>query len=239
MPLVGALVVLALLDSTSVGTLVLPIWMLARPRVRVAAVLLFLTTIAAFYWLLGVLLFTVLEAALPALRATGDSAPVVWAQLIVGVALFLVSFLFDGPGGRWRRKRIRRKGRRSRLQRWQSQITGYEPRPGAVIALALGAGAVEAASMVPYLAALGLLAAAGTSPLAGVGILLGYVVVMVAPALLLTALRIVLARRIEPFLTRMSEWFSRNADSLLAWTLGVAGFLVANDALGRLRSLGG
>ena len=89
--------------------------------------------------------------------------------------------------------------------------------------------------MVPYLAALGLLTTSGTSVPAAAAVLLGYVVVMVAPALLLTTLRVVLAGRVEPLLARMSAWFSRHSDDFIAWTLGIAGFLLASDALSRIQ----
>ena len=52
----AALAALALVDSTSFGTLGIPVYMLVQPRVRVAALLGYLATIAGFYWLLGVVL---------------------------------------------------------------------------------------------------------------------------------------------------------------------------------------
>nr|BFF20805.1 hypothetical protein GCM10025730_43260 [Promicromonospora thailandica] len=52
--LVGALVVLALVDSTSFGTLLIPVWLLMAPgRVRVGRMLLYLGSIAGFYALVG------------------------------------------------------------------------------------------------------------------------------------------------------------------------------------------
>lgn len=54
--LVGSLVVLALLDSTSVGTFFVPLVLLLVPgRPRVAPILGYLATIAVFYLALGVL----------------------------------------------------------------------------------------------------------------------------------------------------------------------------------------
>ena len=237
LPLVGALAVLALVDGTSFGTLGVPLLLLARPQVRVRGVLTFLAAIAAFYWVLGLLLFGLLATLLPSLRAVGDSTPVLWAQLVVGVVLLLASFLFDGPGGRWRRARRERSGRPSRTERLGSRLAGPEQRAGALVVLALGAGAVEAATMVPYLAALGILTTSGIAAPVTAAVLLGYAVLMIAPALVLTALRILLAGRMEPHLARMSAWFSRRADELIAWTLGIAGFLVARDAVVRIWGL--
>jgi len=237
LPVIGTLAVLALVDGTSFGTLGVPLFLLARPQVRVRGVLTFLGTIAAFYWVLGVLLFGLLATLLPSLRAIGDSAPVLWGELAVGVVLLLASFLFDGPGGRWRRARRERSGRPGRVERSSSRLAGPEQRTGALVALALGAGAVEAATMIPYLAAIGLLTASGVAVPAAAGVLLCYAVLMIAPALVLTGLRVLLAGRMEPYLTRMSAWFARRADELIAWTLGIAGFLVARDAVARIWSL--
>ena len=52
--LLGGLVVLALIDSTSFGTLLIPIWLLMSPgRVRVGRLLAYLGTVAAFYFAVG------------------------------------------------------------------------------------------------------------------------------------------------------------------------------------------
>lgn len=45
---VAGLIGLALVDSTSLGTLVMPVWMIAHPRLRPSRVVLYLATIALF-----------------------------------------------------------------------------------------------------------------------------------------------------------------------------------------------
>ena len=50
----GALAVLALVDSTSFGTLLIPVWLLLAPgRLRPGRILLFLATVAVFYFAAG------------------------------------------------------------------------------------------------------------------------------------------------------------------------------------------
>jgi hypothetical protein len=82
--LVGGMLVLALIDSTSIGTLVLPIWLLlsaTRPPVR--RLLGYLATIAGFYLVVGVGLVLVADAKLqrfggpgqPPSRAVVTAAP--------------------------------------------------------------------------------------------------------------------------------------------------------------------
>ena len=53
----GVLAVLALIDSTSFGTLLIPIWLMLAPgRLRPGRMLLYLGTIYGFYLILGILL---------------------------------------------------------------------------------------------------------------------------------------------------------------------------------------
>lgn len=231
---IGALVGLALVDSTSFGTLGVPVWMLVQPRLRVSAVLTYLGVIALFYWLLGVALLAGAGALVGSdwLGDLTDSGPVLWAQLVVGVALFALSFLFTKKRGEVRR--ARRGDRQTRMQRWTARAVGPEATLGTVTGVALAAGLVEAASMLPYLAAIGLLTAAGWGLVTSVGLLAGYVVVMTLPALALLGLRLAAARQAEPVLTKINDWLQRNKDEMLGWVLGIVGFLLAADAASRL-----
>ncbi len=165
----GGLAVLALIDSTSFGTLALPLIMLARPRVAVRPYLFYLLVISGFYAALGVALLAGPDADL---------------RVVAGVAL--------------------------------------------------AAGLVEAASMVPYLGAVGILAGARLPWPFAVATLLAYVVVMALPALLLLCARLAVGDRAFGPLQRLKAWIERNADDTLAWILGIVGFLLAADAAGRL-----
>jgi hypothetical protein len=91
--LLGALALLALIDSTSFGTLLIPIWLMLVPgRLRRSRILIYLATVAGFYLLVGLLLLTVATFALPQLEALASTAPFLWVQLIVGAAMLI------GPG---------------------------------------------------------------------------------------------------------------------------------------------
>ncbi|GAB7052909.1 GAP family protein [Catenuloplanes indicus] len=219
---------LALIDSTSIGTLVIPIWMLLAPRVRASRFLTYLATVAIFYAIAGVLLVLGAEAATTALAGLSDAAWVNWVQLAIGVGLFAYSFRFDGA-------RARRSGRGpGRADRWKARLTGENATVGAMIGLGLGAAALEIATMLPYLAAVGLITSAGLPVPLWLAVLGGYVVVMILPALLLGALRAVARHHVEPLLTRVSAWFAEHSDSTLGWVFGIAGFLLARDAAFRL-----
>ncbi|MCP2244600.1 GAP family protein [Lentzea aerocolonigenes] len=215
--LVAALAGLALLDSTSIGTLFIPIWLMLTPgRVRLSRFGVYLGTITVFYFVVGVLI--VLGASQVIDHLDNDVA--LWIQLVIGVFLFAVSFRFDGK-------------KKSDTGKWQDRINANGSVP-ALAGIALLAGVVELATMLPYLGAIGMMSAADLRP-AQIGLLLaGYCLVMIVPAVLLLGGRLALRGRIEPLLTRLSTWFAKNGASTTGWILGIAGFLVARDAVARL-----
>lgn len=225
----GSLALLALIDSTSFGTLLVPIILLMIPGpVRVGRILAYLATVTTCYFGLGLALVSGGRALGGQLTALLDSPLLVWAQLVVGVALVVISFRIDTVRARQRTD--------ERIARWRERATGGVDGSGSLLplmGLALGAVAVEAASMLPYLGAIGLLA---SSPLPGLGVvaaLLGYCVVMIAPALVLLVARVLAQARVEPLLGRINDWFVRHAAGATSWIVGIVGFLVARDALAR------
>ncbi|MFC4335095.1 GAP family protein [Salininema proteolyticum] len=238
----GVLAALALIDSTSFGTLLIPIWLLLAPGgVRVSRMLAYLGTIAAFYFLVGVAIALGAGAFLTEIAGLLETTAVIWAQLVLGVGLFLLSFLLD--------KRQKRKQDSGRLARWRERAIGVEPVGGAsgtvttaprtgtlasLMGLALAAAAIEVASMLPYLAAIGMITSAGFG-VAQTGLTLAvYCAVMVLPALVLLAGRQVARRQVEPLLTRLNDWMTKHAAGAAAWVVGIAGFLLARDAAMRL-----
>lgn len=231
----GGLAVLALVDSTSFGTLGVPVWMLVQPRLRVPAVLTYLAVIAAFYWVLGLAVLAgaaALSGVFSDLVHRSEGRAFLWGQLVVGVALFAASFLLDRK--RVAARRHRRGGAPTRTERWTARAVGPDATTRTVAGLAVGAGLVEAASMLPYLAAVGLLVASGTGFALNAGLLAAYVVVMVLPALVLLGLRLAVHERVTPFLERVNGWLRRGASEAMGWVLGIVGFLVAADAVTRL-----
>jgi hypothetical protein len=230
--LLAALVGLALVDSTSVGTLLIPLWMLLEPKLRVRQFFVYLATVAGFYFVVGLVLMT----GAGAVRGLLDGNRVVgWVQLGLGVALVALSFYFDPK--RVRRRRARHGGVDPAL-RWRARLSTAEASPRAMAGLAVIAAGIEVLSMVPYLAAIGLLTAADVSAPVRVALLTGYVVVMVLPALVLLGVRTALGSRIEKPLQLVSAWMSRHLDGALGWVLAIIGVLLARDAALRLDLIG-
>ncbi|MFF2453227.1 GAP family protein [Isoptericola sp. NPDC058082] len=258
--LAGALVVLALIDSTSFGTLLIPVWLLMAPgRPRPARLLAYLGTVAGFYLAVGIAVMLGAGALLDRYGDALDSRPAMLLQLALGVFLFAISWRFDGKKAE---ARAARQGAKSgRLVRWRARAMGIEagtttpggPVPGLLpgttptstvaaphasllplLGLALGAVALEVGTMLPYLAAIGLITTSDLGTGTSLGVLAAYCVVMVLPALLLLGGRLVAARFVEPLLARLERWLSRNAAELTGWALGILGVLLALNALGRL-----
>ncbi|WP_420110943.1 GAP family protein [Pseudactinotalea sp.] len=256
--LLAPLVALALVDSTSFGTLLIPLWLLLAPgRLRVHRVLIFLGTVAVYYFVLGVALLagaTWLTDTLGGFLATPAAA---WAQLALGVGLFVLSFKLDPKANK---KEARQEAsvagsagaaaaqpteptdaepapvRPGRVTRWRSRAMGAEGAGSllALIGLALAAAGIETASMLPYLSAIGLLTASDLTVAAGVPVLAGYCLVMILPALVLLAVRVLAYAWVRGPLERFEAWMSKSAASMTAWIVGILGVLLALDALGRV-----
>lgn len=236
--LLGPLALLALVDSTSFGTLLIPVWLLMAPgRPRPARVLVYLGTVAILYLAIG--LAVMLGAGL-ALDRFGDaltSRPAYVVQILLGAALFALSFRFDRTHVEARRRRQEAEGKGGRLSRWRERALAADGAPSGILpltGLALGAVSLEVATMLPYLAAIGLLASSGLAPAATVSLLAAYCLVMVLPALVLLVARTTAARAVEPLLRRLDAWLTRNAEEMTGWVLAVLGVLLVVDAAGNL-----
>ncbi len=220
--LLGSLAVLALIDSTSFGTLLIPIWLLMHPGgVRAGRLLLFLGTVALFYLVVGLAIALGADAFLPQITRVLDTRAASWVQLVLGVGLFFLSFRLD-------RKYRRGDGR---LVRWRERALTDGSAAG-LAGLALAAAAAEVTTMLPYLAAIGLLSTSDLTTGSLALVLAGYCLLMILPALLLTALRLATGDRLTPLLTRVGTWMANS--NALSWIVGIVGFLLARDAAARL-----
>jgi cytochrome c biogenesis protein CcdA len=213
-----ALAGLAVLDSTSFGTLAIPVYlMLSLDRSRTARLLVYLATMAVFYFLVGAVLMLGLATAMDTFGDALDSKAAYAAQLVLGVGLFALSWRFDP---KWRAKR----GLPERT---------FEPRvggPRTMVLVGLTAGVLEVATMVPYLAAIGMMTTAELAVTQWAPLLGAYVLIMILPALVLMALRAAAGEWLEPKLERLRAWLVKHSSSMLSWGIAIVGFLLARDA---------
>lgn len=218
---------LALIDSTSFGTLLIPIWLLLTPgHVRSGRVIRYLATIGVFYFVAGLVLAAGASRAIEAVRTAAADIPataLIVTQLVVGIGIIVLSYWLEA------RARVRQ-GRPGRLTRWRDSAMTDVGAGGGLTRLAVIAAALEVATMLPYLIAIGLLANADIGPATFTASLAGYCLVMVLPALVLTVVRVAARDRIEPLLQRISDWFARNSAKAIGWTVGGIGVSVALNA---------
>ncbi|WP_252976130.1 GAP family protein [Janibacter melonis] len=189
--------------------------------------LVFLGTVAGFYWVLGVALATGLLTVAGDLGAWLSATTGTRVQVAVGVLLLATGVLM--PTRKKGEGAARRAGgcTAGATGRWVS--TGAR-RHGALVGLAVAAAGIEAASMIPYLAGIGIVTSAPVGAAERALVLAGYCVVMVLPALLLLGLRLGLGRRLEPVLRRVAAWMERTSGETVAWVLAIVGLLILSNA---------
>lgn len=216
LPLLG----LSLLDSTSIGTLVLPLLMVVIARqVQWAKMSVYLGTVGLLYFGIGLVLLVGADAVIRLVGDSLDSRPAWWGQLVLGVAMVALSFRLDG-----------KEGDQGRLHR----MVAGERSTRAMIGLALAAVAMEIATMVPYLGAIGLLSTSDLAFASQVGLLALYCLVMLLPALALIGAVSLAGDRLWGKMERFSGWIARQTEETVAWIVGIVGFLLAADAANRL-----
>lgn len=289
LPLPLSLALLALIDGLSVGTLLIPVFLLLHPgRVRAGRILLYLVTIAGFYLLVGLLflwgLVNLVDVASDFLSSPGGLI----TRLVVGSALLITAFAMP-TGDKASRGTTPPEAaspvasapqvspwtsmstaddthasagmrpppaaapastagaeadaapRPGRITRWRERLLDPRTRGTAVMAVAIAAGVVEVATMLPYIVAMTMLADAGIDAPLRVLSLVGYCALMILPAIVLLILRIVAAPLVRRPLERFAAWMERTGAENTAWIIGIIGFLIARSAateLGLFEALG-
>ncbi len=239
-PLPLALALLALLDGLSVGTLLIPLFLLIAPgRPRIARVLLYLGTITLFYLAIGVLftlgLVNVIDAGRDFLGSTLGRV----VLLVGGLALFASGVAIGVSDARKRKAAALSDGSPAaqtsgRILRWRDRLLADGTSRAAVVGVALAAGLAEVAGMLPYLIGMTMLADAPIGMPARFAMLAGYCIVMILPALILLAARVLAARAVERPLHRLTGWMQRTGAENTAWILGIIGFLLARSGATQL-----
>lgn len=280
LPLPLSLALLALIDGLSVGTLLIPVFLLLHPgRVRAGRILLYLATIAAFYLVVGLLFLWGLVNLVDVASDFLASPAGLIIRLLVGGALLITAFVM--PTGEKAATGVSRTAavppattpagvspwtgmptgeanpssrttpppvaaaeptpRPGRITRWRERLLDPRTRGTAVMAVAIAAGLVEVATMLPYIVAMTMLADAGIDTPVRVLSLVGYCVLMILPAVVLLILRLVAAPLVQRPLERFAAWMERTGAENTAWIIGIIGFLIARSAateLGLFQAVG-
>ncbi|PRB18258.1 GAP family protein [Microbacterium sp. MYb62] len=280
-----SLALLALIDGLSVGTLLIPVFLLLHPgRVRAGRILLYLVTIAAFYLVVGLLFLWGLVNLVDVASDFLASPAGLIIRLLVGGVLLITAFVM--PTGEKKATSTAAPTptppaasapqvspwtgmpttgtahvspdmtpppptaaavdtgtapRGGRITRWRDRLLDPRTRGTAVMAVAIAAGLVEVATMLPYIVAMTMLADAGIDTPLRVLSLVGYCALMILPAIVLLVLRLVAAPLVQRPLERFAAWMERTGAENTAWIIGIIGFLIARSAateLGLFEAIG-
>ncbi|MCP1133878.1 GAP family protein [Paenibacillus polysaccharolyticus] len=229
------LVLLALIDSTSLGTLLIPVWLLMTPgRVRVDRFLIYIFTVSGCYFAIGLIIMFGTDSFLKQYAPLMESQPFLLGQLVIGILLMIVSQLMDTKKSRARAAERAGSGEGTILK-WRARVTGETVSSRSsisiLIGLALTAVVLELGTMLPYLAAIGVLVSEGPAwPMSGI-LLLGYCFVMILPSLILLAGRLLAYPVLKQPLAKMDRWLVNNAQNATAWIVGIVGFLLTVNAV--------
>lgn len=231
----SSLMILALIDSTSFGTLLIPVWLLMTSnRVRVDRFFIYLFTVAGLYFLFGLVIMFGADILLNRYGTLLESKQLLVGKLILGVILLIISQLMDSKKARLRASERAAKGG-GRILNWRKRVMGdnnsSKNAQMTLIGLALTAVILEIATMLPYLAAIGLITVESSTWSTSVLLLLGYCIVMILPALLLLIGRLVAQKTLSAILVRLDNWLTKHAQSTTAWIIGIVGFLLATNAI--------
>lgn len=242
-PLLGVLALLALLDSTSFGTLLIPLWLALAPgRLRGGRILAYLAVVGGAYAIIGVALLGTLTAVgdgiVQWLEGARESSPFLLAQLAAGAGLLAYSFRLDPmttAGKEAKRKREERRGTAGRMDRFRHRAVGPGAGGfGALMGVAVVAVGLELPTLLPYLAGIGLIAGTGPAWPGSAALILFYCAVMLLPAVLVLAGRLLAHRLVDAPLRRLEALMSRHAGATIGWVVGILGVLLGLNALGGL-----
>lgn len=211
-----ALTGLALLDSTSMGTLVIPLGLVVRRRrVDPGPMSVYLLTVCAVYWALGVALLAGIDVFADLVLPVTRTDAFRWVSLVLGVGLALLGILAPDP----------KKPNPSDPRRPEARPAALGL--GATIALGLGASLSEAATMVPYIAANGIIAGMDIGWTARLVVLAGYCLVMVIPACVLMGVAALVGGRFFGRLERIIPRLEYEVKVTLLWLAALIGLRIA------------
>jgi len=207
---------LALLDSLSFASIVVTIFLLLSNVYRPDRIMVYLLTVAAFYVLLGIALMNGAGAMFEFwLSGWKERAVISYIQLLLGAVLVLI--------GVWLDKKP--KGRSNKLERIKPQDT-YS----SMMKLGITVSMIEAATMFPFLSAIGLMTTRRLEVYEWMPMLAAYCAVMIAPPCLLLTLRYLVGEKANGFLLKINQKIEPYTQEALAVMAIIAGIYLISDA---------
>jgi len=204
---------LALLDMLSPATLGVTVYLLLTEKERLCSrLVIYLVTVAAFYFFVGVAFMLGMDRLLAAFSSIFQNRIVSWVTLIIGGILFIASFYYP-------------KSKKSDLPRPKTKSKT------SMIALGFTTSLVEVGTAFPYFAAIGLMTTSKLAAFQWLPILAGYNFIMVFPPLILLSLHLLFGRMVRRPLEKLQIQISKHSGSAISWIMCIVGLILIFNSL--------
>ncbi|MFD0870188.1 MULTISPECIES: GAP family protein [Paenibacillus] len=204
---------LALLDTLSPATLGVTVYLMLTEKERLSSrLMIYLATVAAFYFLVGIAFMLGMDALLGAFSSILQNRIVSWVMLIIGGILFIASFYYP-------------KSKSSDLPRPKSA------RISSMIALGFATSLVEVGTAFPYFAAIGLMSTSNLAVYQWLPILAAYNLIMVLPPFIVFVLHLLLGRAMHRPLEKLRLRLARHSGSAVSWIMCIVGLILIFNSL--------
>ncbi|MET3320387.1 UNVERIFIED_ORG: cytochrome c biogenesis protein CcdA [Peribacillus simplex] len=204
---------LALLDTLSPATLGVTVYLLLTGKEKLTQrLLVYLLTVAGFYFAVGVSLMLGLVFLLEIISGIFQNRIVSWTVFIIGAILFIVSFYVPTK-------------KNSDLPSPKSKSIL------SIVALGFTTSLIEVGTAFPYFAAIGIMTTSDLSWMEWSSILAGYNFIMVMPSLLLFLFYLLFGRRMQKPLKKLRVKIANNTGSALSWIMCIVGIILIFNSL--------
>jgi len=204
---------LALLDTLSPATLGVSVYLLLTDKEKLTKrLLVYLLTVAGFYFAVGVSLMLGLALLLENISDVFQNRIVSWTVFIIGAILFIASFYVPTK-------------KNSDLPSPKSKSIL------SIVALGFTTSLIEVGTAFPYFAAIGIMTTSNLSWMEWSSILAGYNFIMVMPSLLLFLFYLLFGRRMQKPLKKLRVKIANNTGSALSWIMCIVGIILIFNSL--------
>ncbi|ALC85563.1 hypothetical protein AM499_06815 [Bacillus sp. FJAT-22090] len=204
---------LALLDTLSPATLGVTVFLLLTDKEKLTKrLLVYLLTVAGFYFAIGVSLMLGLVFLLEIISGVFQNRIVSWTVFIIGAILVIASFYVPTK-------------KNSDLPSPKSKSIL------SMVALGFTTSLIEVGTAFPYFAAIGIMTTSNLSWMEWSSILAGYNFIMVLPSLLLFLFYLLIGRKMQKPLKKLRVKIANNTGSALSWIMCIVGLILIFNSL--------
>lgn len=204
---------LALLDTLSPAIFGVTVYLLLTDKERLTKrLLVYLLTVAGFYFAVGVSLMLGLGFLLEIISGVFQNRIVSWTVFIIGAILFIASFFVPTK-------------KNSELPVPKSK------KVLSMVALGFTTSLIEVGSAFPYFAAIGIMTTSNLSWMEWSFILAGYNFIMVLPSLVLYICYLLFGQWMQNPLNKLRMKIANSTGSALSWIICIVGLILIFNSL--------